>query len=141
MPPGDEYARAVARLIRKFERMTPAVKKATGEQVRTEAEAMAGQMRRIAPRDDRPNNGQQVRDHIRVEKGRIEEISAVVIADAKDEAGRPKASRVELGHRAADGTPVPPSPFFYPVIRASRKGVNSRIAKAMRKAIKTEAGL
>lgn len=141
MPPGDEYAAGVARLMRRFERMTPAVKKATGEQVKTEAEGMAAQMRRIAPRDNDPNNGQQVRDEIRVEKGRIEEISAVVIADAKDAKGRPKAPRVELGHRAADGTPVPPSPFFYPVIRAGRKGVKSRIAKAMRKAIKTEAGL
>lgn len=141
MPPGDEYAAAVARLVRRFERMTPAVKKATGERVKAEAEAMAGQMRRIAPRDDRPDNGQQVRDHIRVEKGRIEEISAVVIADAKDAKGRPKASRVELGHRAEDGTSVPPSPFFYPVIRASRKGVKSRIARDMRKAIKQEAGL
>lgn len=138
---GDEYAAAVARLAKRFERMTPAVRKATGDQVRAEAEAMAAQMRRIAPRDDDPNNGQQVRDHIRVEKGRIEEISAVVIADAKDAKGRPKAPRVELGHRAADGTKVEPSPFFYPVIRASRKAVKRRIAASMRKAIKGEAGL
>ena len=141
MPPGDEYAAAVARLAKRFERMTPAVKKATGERVKAEAEAMAEQMRRIAPRDERPDNGQQVRDHIRVEKGRIEEISAVIIADAKDPKGRPKAPRVELGHRAEDGTKVEPSPFFYPVVRASRKGVKSRIAKDMRKAIRTEAGL
>lgn len=102
---------------------------------------MAEQMRRIAPRDEDPNNGQQVRDHIRVEEGRIEEISAVVISDAKDAKGRPKAPRVELGHRAADGSKVEPSPSFYPVVRSSRKAVKRRIAASMRKAIRGEAGL
>jgi hypothetical protein len=141
LPPGDEYARGVARLARRFAAMTPAVKLATGARVKAEAEAMAEQMRRIAPRDDRPDNGQQVRDRIRVEKGRIEEISAVVISDAKDAKGRSKAVRVELGHMAPDGTKVEPSPSFYPVVRASRRGVKRRIAADMRKAIKREAGL
>lgn len=127
--------------MRKLNRMTPAVRKAAGQEAFMQAEEVAAQMRRIAPRDDDPNNGQQVREHIRVEEGRLGDVSYVVISDAKDAAGRPKAPRVELGHKAADGSHVPPSPYFYPVIRASQKRVKRRIAAAARRAIKKEAGV
>lgn len=131
----------VGRLMRKLERMTPAVRKAAGQEAFIQAEEMAAQMRAIAPRDDRPDNGEQVRDHIYVEEGRLGDVSYVVISDAKDAQGRPKAPRVELGHKAADGTHVPPSPSFYPVVRSSQKRVKRRITSAMRRAIKKEAGL
>lgn len=131
----------VERLMRKLERMTPAVRKAAGQEAFIQAEEMAAQMRAIAPRDDRPDNGEQVRDHIYVEEGRLGDVSYVVISDAKDAQGRPKAPRVELGHKAADGTHVPPSPSFYPVVRSSQKRVKRRITSAMRRAIKKEAGL
>lgn len=137
----DEGLIGAERLMRKLASMSPAVRKAAGQEAFMQAEEMAAQMRRIAPRDDDPNNGQQVRDRIRVEEGRLGDISYVVISDAKDAEGRPKAPRVELGHKAADGTHVSPSPSFYPVVRASQKRVKRRIASAMRRAIRKEAGL
>lgn len=137
----DDFDRKVTALMRRFDRMPQAVRKAAGQEAFMQAEEMAADMRRIAPRDDDPDNGQQVRDHIRVEQGRLGDVSYVVISDAKDAQGRPKAPRVELGHTAADGTQVPAVPSFYPVVRASSKRVKRRIAAAMKKAIRKEAGL
>lgn len=128
------------RLKRKFAGMTPAVRARLAPQVMTEAKDMAAQMIRIAPSDGDASNGEQVRDHIYAEEGRLGDISAVVISDAKDAKGRPKASRVELGHTAENGAQVPASPSFYPVVRARRKGIKKRLAATARKAIKAEAG-
>jgi hypothetical protein len=129
------------RLMRRFARMAPAVRKAAGQEAFLQAEEMAAQMRSIAPKAERSNDGEKVRDHIHVEEGRLGDVSYVVISDAKDAKGRPKAPRVELGHRAADGSHVAASPSFYPVVRASQKRVKRRITGAMRKAIRKEAGL
>lgn len=131
----------VERLARKLARLTPAVRKAAGQEAFMQAEEMAAQMRRIAPQAEDPNDGEKVREHIHVEEGRLGDVSYVVISDAKDAKGRAKAARVELGHKAADGTHVPASPSFYPVVRASQKRVKRRITSAMRRAIKKEAGL
>lgn len=131
----------VERLARKLARMTPAVRKAAGQEAFMQAEEMAAQMRSIAPRADEPNDGEKVRDHIHVEEGRLGDVSYVVISDAKDSKGRPKAPRVELGHKASNGRHVPPSPSFYPVVRSSQKRVKRRITAAMRRAVKKEAGL
>lgn len=116
--------------------MPAAVRKAGGQEAFLGAEAMAAEMRNIAPRDNNPDNGEQVRDHIRVEDGRLGETSYVVIADAKDAKGRPKAVPAELGHKAANGTHVAATPFFYPVVRARRKSINRKIKSAIRRAIK-----
>jgi len=137
----DEGLEGVARLMRRFDRMTPAVRAAVAPVVMEEARGMADQIIRIAPYDPAEDDGQHVRDGVRVEEGRLGDISAVVISDAKDAEGRPKAPRVELGHMAANGVQVPASPSFYPVVRASKKGVKKRIAAAARKAIRKEAGL
>ena len=131
----------VRNLMRRFERMPRAVIEAGAQRAMTEAQGMADKMRRIAPRDADPNNGEQVRDRIRAEKGTRGPASAVVISDAKDAKGRPKATRVELGHKAPDGTQVAPQPSFYPVVRAERRGVKRRLAADIRKAIRREAGL
>lgn len=127
----------VERLMRRFEAMPDKVRAATRDAVQKGAAEMVAEMIAIAPRDNDPNNGEQVREHIRWEVGRLGDVSAVVIADAKDAKGRPKASRVELGHMAEDGTEVPASPFFYPVVRLRRKRVRSRITREMRKAIRS----
>lgn len=137
----DRGLEGVERLMAKINRMTPAVRKAAGQAAFMEAEEMAAQMRRVAPVSKEPNDGQKVRDHIHVEEGRLGDVSYVVYSDAKDADGRAKAARVELGHRAADGTHVPPSPSFYPVVRASQKRVKRKIMSAVRRAIKKEAGL
>ena len=129
----------VERLMRKFSRMTPSVRKATGQRVFFEAEAMASEMIAIAPRDDDPNNGEQIRDRIYAEDGRLGDVSMVVIADAKDARGRPKAPPVELGHKdAKSGKIVPAEPFFWPVVRLRRKGAARRIKSAMSRAVKKE---
>lgn len=125
----------IERLMRKIDAMPAAVRKAAGQEAFLGAEAIAAEMRAIAPRDDNPDNGEQVRDHIRVEEGRLGDMSYVVIADAKDEKGRPKAVPVELGHKASNGTIVEPAPFFWPTVRARRKGINRRIKSATTRAI------
>lgn len=132
---------SLEQLMQKFSRLAPSVRKEVGQEAFMQAEEMASDMRRIAPRDDDPNNGEQVREHIHVEEGRFGDISYVVISDAKDAKGRPKASRVELGHMAANGKQVPAQPSFYPVVRVSRKRVKRRLASAGRRAIKKEAGV
>jgi len=137
----DRGLEGVDRLMRKLNRMTPAVRKAAGQEAFMQAEEMAAQMRSIAPVDPDPNDGERVREHIYVEEGRLGDVSYVVVSDAKDAKGRPKAPRVELGHKAEDGSHVPPSPSFFPVVRASQKRVKRRITAAMRRAIKKEAGL
>ena len=137
----EDGLQGVERLMRRFAAMTHAVRKAVAPVVMGEAQGMAEQMKRIAPRDDAHDDGQKLSEHIYAEEGRLGDISAVVIADAVDGKGRAKASRVELGHMAADGKIVPPSPFFYPVVRANRKRVRRNILKAMRQAIRKEAGL
>lgn len=137
----DEYSKGAKRLMQRFSRMSPAVRKDVGQEAFMQAEDMAAQMRRIAPYDPDPDAGEHVRDHIHVEDGRLGDISYVVISDAKDAEGRPKAARVELGHMAADGTEVQASPSFYPVVRASKKRVKRKLASAARRAIRKEAGL
>lgn len=129
----------VERLARKFAAMPQAVRKAAGQEAFLGAEALAAEMRAIAPRDDDPANGEQVRDHIRVEEGRLGDVSYVVIADAKDAEGRPKAVPVELGHRAVDGTHVKPQPFFWSTVRARRKSIQRKIKSAMTRAVKKAA--
>lgn len=62
---------------------------------------------------------------------RVGDISYVVISDAKDSKGRPKAPRVELGHVAEDGTQVPAVPHFYPVVRTLGPKIKRRIASAV----------
>lgn len=124
------------RLMRRFDRMPARVQAALAPQIITEAQGMAEQMIRVAPRDADPQNGEQIRDHIHVEEGRAGPLTANVISDAKDAKGRAKASRVEFGHTAADGTKVPASPSFYPVIRTRRKGIKRRLASTARKALK-----
>ena len=134
----DDFDRKIAALMRRIDKVPAAVRKAAGQEVFLSAEHIAAEMRRIAPRDARADNGQQVRDHIRVEEGRLGDVSYVIISDAKDAEGRAKASRVELGHTAADGTQVSPEPSFYPTWRINRAGASRRIASAMRRSLRQE---
>lgn len=135
----DDFDRKITALMRRFEKMPAAVRKAAGQEAFLGAEDMAAQMRLIAPYDATEDGDQHVRDHIRVEEGRLGDVSYVVIADAKDAKNRPKAPRVELGHTAEDGTQVPAEPFFYPVARANRRRIARKITTAMRRALREEA--
>ncbi len=119
------------RLQRRFAAMPAKARARAAKAVDQSADELVAQMTAIAPADDDPNNGEQVRDRIRKEAGRLGDVSAVVISDAKDAKGRPKATRVELGHMAADGTQVPAEPSFYPVVRTNRVRIRRRIARAI----------
>lgn len=111
--------------------MPAAVRKVAGQQAFLGAEEMVAAMRAIAPRDDSQDGDQKLVDHIYQEEGRLGDISYVVISDAKDAKGRPKAPSVELGHMAPDGTHVPAVPHFYPVVRTVGPKVKRRIASAV----------
>lgn len=119
------------RLLKRFEAMPDNVRKKAGQTAFLEAESMVAQMKAIAPKDDGDDNDQKLVDHIYHEEGRLGDVSYVVISDAKDAKGRPKAPRVELGHMAADGTQVPAVPHFYPVVRTNSARVKRRIASAV----------
>lgn len=123
------------RLIRRFDRMPAKARAAAVKMVNKSADELVTQMKGIAPvsQDDNPG---QLRDSIRKEPGRLGDVSAVVLVDAKDKKGRPYAARVELGHMAPDGTQVPAEPFFYPVVRVNRARIKRRIARAVSKGLK-----
>ena len=119
------------RLMKRFEAMPDNVRKKAGQEAFMGAEEMVAQMKAIAPRDDDEDGDQKLVDHIYHEEGRLGDVSYVVISDAKDAKGRPKAPRVELGHMAPDGSHVPAEPHFYPVIRTNSARIKRRIASAV----------
>lgn len=134
----DDFDRKVAALMQRIDKVPAAVRKAAGQEAFLSAEDMAATMRRIAPFHEQEDAGEHVRDRIRVEEGRIGDVSYAIVSDAKDAKGRPKAARVELGHTAEDGTQVPPVPSFYPAWRAGRASASRRIASAMRRSLRQE---
>ena len=119
------------RLQRTLARMPQRVRNAAGRAAFEVADSMVAQMKFIAPRDDTPDGDEKLVDHIYMEEGEIGDVCYVVISDARDSEGRPKAPRVELGHMAADGTQVPAEPYFYPVVRTNRVRGRRRIASAI----------
>jgi HK97 gp10 family phage protein len=129
----------VERLMAKFARMTPRVRAAAKKMVDKNADMLVSQMRAIAPVDADGDHPGRLRDSIHKEEGRLGDVSAVVVVDAKDEQGRPYAARVELGHAAADGSQVPAEPFFYTTVRVNRKRIKRSIASAISRAVKAEA--
>jgi hypothetical protein len=119
------------RLMKRFDAMPANVRKRAGQQAFLGAEEMVAGMKAIAPRDDGKDGDEKLVDHIYSEEGRLGDVSYVVISDAKDSKGRPKAPRVELGHLAPDGSQVPAEPHFYPVVRTVGPKVRRRIASAV----------
>lgn len=130
----------IERLQARFARMTPKVRAAAKKAVRKNAALLVREMKAIAPVSMDGDHPGRLRDSIHAEEGRLGDVSAVVIADAKDEKGRPYAPPVELGHAAEDGSQVPAEPFFYTTVRRRRKRIKRSIAGAISKAIKGEAG-
>jgi HK97 gp10 family phage protein len=119
------------RLRRRFDAMPAKARAAAVKMVNKSADELVAQMKAIAPRDKG-----NLRDSVRKEEGRLGDVSAVVLADAKDERGRPYAARVELGHMAPDGSQVPAEPFFYPVVRVNRARIKRRLARAISKGLR-----
>lgn len=129
----------VERLMAKFNRMTPRVRAAAKKAVDKSADELVSQMRAIAPVDEDGDTPGRLRDSIHKEEGRFGDVSAVVIADARDENGKPIAAHVELGHAAKDGSQVPAEPFFYTTVRVNQKKIKRRIASAISRAVKADA--
>lgn len=127
----SEDIEGLNRLMARFSAMPDGVRRVAGQAAFLGAEEMVGTMKAIAPRDDGEDGDEKLVDHIYHEEGRLGDISYVVISDAKDANGRPKAPRVELGHLAEDGTHVPAVPHFYPVVRTTGPKVRRRIASAV----------
>ncbi len=125
------------RLRKRFDAMPKKAREAAANMVRKSAQEMEAQMVAIAPKEDANTGDQNLAEHIYWEEGRLGDVSAVVIADAKDAKGRPKAARVELGHMAPNGIQVPAEPFFYPVVRTNSARIKRRIARAVGRALKS----
>jgi len=124
----DEINRRLARLP---QQVTIALK-AT---LKTEVDDLVAAMKRAAP-DDPETGGSRIRDAIRSYPTPNRVISYRVISDAKDEKGHVIASHVEHGHKAEDGSHVPPKPSFFPTYRARKKGMKRRLSAAGRKALR-----
>jgi len=123
----------------KFAKMPSRVRAAMKRSVDRNADSLVSQMRAIAPVSADGDHPGRLRDSIRKEEGRLGDVSAVVLVDAKDENGKPYAAHVELGHAAVDGSQVPAEPFFYPVVRINRKKIKRSIASAVSRAVKADA--
>lgn len=116
--------------------------KALEKQLDTEVEDLVPAIQRAmdAQYDERDPRHQAVRDSVHSYKNPHRVLSYFVIADAKDEHGKPIGANIEQGHRAADGTHVPAQPAFWPTYRARKKGMKRRMSSAARKAIRQEWG-
>ena len=103
------------------------------------ADEFVAQAKAIAPvAPDFEVHPGQLRDSIHKEaNGR--EMSATVLADARDEKGRQYPAHVEYGHTdERSGAHVPAEPFFWPTYRVTKKRARARVAKALRQVVKGE---
>jgi hypothetical protein len=113
------------------------IQRAVADRLKIEVDDMVSAMRRAAPVGGQgdPHTG-ALRDSIHAEPASDQPLSYRITADVKDDQGRFVSRYIEFGHRAADGTMVPPRPSFYPTYRARKTGMRRRLSAAARKAIK-----
>jgi hypothetical protein len=64
---------------------------------------------------------QHLRDSVHAYENPKRAVGFIVLADAKDAAGKFIGSNIEAGHRTVDGQHVAARPFFFPTYRAFRK--------------------
>lgn len=95
-------------------------------------EFMTG-VRRIIPRGD-PANGNLVDT---LEKRRGTGTGVIVSIGGPNQ---PHPLHLEAGHKARDGSHVPPKPFWNPTKRILRKRMQGRASRALTKAVKIAAG-
>jgi hypothetical protein len=99
----------------------------------TNADEFIAGIRRIIPHGD-PVNGNLV-DTLAKRQGTG--TGVIVSIGSKDQ---PHALHLEAGHKAPDGSHVPPKPFWNPTKRVMRKRIKGRAARAMNKAVKMVSG-
>jgi hypothetical protein len=125
----------VQRVMRKIATVPPAVVQAAKPGVQRAGDRLVKRIRSIAPVSDLESTPGELRDSVRREAG-DHDLAVTVIEDAVDAKGRYIPKHVEHGHRAADGSQVPPVPHFWPSYRVERKAMRSQVGRAMTKAAK-----
>ncbi len=137
----DVKFKNLEKIQRRLARIPAAAQAAIQRQLDTEANELVAAMKRAAPYDAvTQDSDQHLRDSIHAypTPGRV--MSYRIIADAKDEKGNFIGPHIEFGHKAKDGSHVPPRPSFFPTYRARKKGMQRRLSKAGRDAIRREFG-
>lgn len=127
-----------ARWLGRLRALPIPVRKAVAAQLAVEAGELTAAIKRAAPvsaeLEDTPG---ELRDSVHHYKTPGRPLSYRILADARDpETGNFIGSHVEAGHKAQDGSHVPPRPFFFPTYRARKKPMRRRLSAAGRKAVK-----
>lgn len=124
--------------IRRTRALPAAVRRALAQQLETEVADLTAAMKRAAPVDNvTQDQDEHLRDSVHFYKTPGRPLSYRILADAKDsETGNFIGPHVEFGHKAVNGSHVPPRPFFFPTYRARKKGMRRRTSAAARKVIK-----
>lgn len=125
-----------AKAWQRFESLPDAVAAAEGKQLKVEVDDLVAAMKRAAPVDETESHPGQFRDSIHSYDNPDRPLSYRIIADARDDKGNFIGPHIEAGHRAPDGSHVPPKPSFFPTYRARKKGMQRRLNAAGRKAVK-----
>lgn len=131
----------LAKITARLARVSPAVQKALKDQLKTEADEMVSAIRRamdVAYAGQNDKDLTRLRDSVHAYENPNRVIGQVIIADAKDAAGKFIGSNVEAGHRAVDGTHVAARPSFFPTYRARKAAMKRRLNKAARTAVRAE---
>lgn len=113
-----------------------ATQKAMKDQLKIEVDGLVAAIKSNAPFDAGNEEHQHLKDSVHAYENPKRAVGFVVLADARDAAGKFIGSNIEAGHRARDGTHVPATPFFFPTWRALRKGIRSRLGRVTRAATK-----
>jgi hypothetical protein len=118
----------------------PGTERALRDQLAKEADEMVAAMKRAAPTETKDDPGHELRDSIRHYPVENRAIAYRIIGDARDAEGKFIGSNVEAGHRNVDGSHTPATPFFFPTYRARKKGMQRRLSKAGRDAVRKSFG-
>lgn len=127
----------LAKIKAKIDRLPLAAQAAMRDQLKIEVDGLVREMKSNAPYDGATADADgHFRDSIHAYENKKRAVGYIVIADARDEAGKFIGSNIEAGHRAADGTHVAARPSFFPTWRALRKGIRSRLKRVTKAATK-----
>lgn len=123
------------RVLARLAAIPDRVQKAVAVQLKVEVAELVAAQKRAAPVDEASDNPGQLRDSVHYYANPDRPLSYRILADAKDDKGKFIGGNVEHGHKARDGSHVPPKPFFFPTYRARKRGIKRRMSAAARKAL------
>ena len=123
------------RVLARLAQVPEVVQTAVSRQLDIEVADLVAAQKRAAPVDEAAPNPGQLRDSVHAYRNPDRPLSYRILADAMDEDGKLIGSNVVLGHKARDGSHVPPRPFFFPTWRARKRGAKRRMAAAAKKPI------